>query len=372
MSRRTLLFVIVLCSTLCLLAMGVASNVVSSAQNPEVKADVANRAGQVQDKSKKSSGHESAQPAMISGFTVLAVFKRAGLPLSNVVELNGQLYGTTYKAGETQGGVNNGNTGEIWRIQNPTNPVANAGVTPYYNFGTNTGDGTNPQGGVISAYGYLINTTTAGGAYGYGQLSGVSSSGSVADLHDFTGGADGGTPQAGPTAYPTTGAPNFYGTTTVGGANGGGAIYFLRVSPRSFTTLYNFPAGSNPGNLGSLATDASGNLYGTTENGGSNNQGSVWEFNTSTSTFTTLYSFGGGTGDGCTPYAAPILDASGSLYGTTYGCGAGTNGTVWKLTNNGGTYSEAVLYNFCTQANCSDGANPEARWRWMALAIFMA
>jgi uncharacterized repeat protein (TIGR03803 family) len=74
-----------------------------------------------------------------------------------------------------------------------------------------------------------------------------------------------------------------------------------------------------------------------------------------------LYRFAGGN-DGANPYAGLILDAAGNLYGTTSSGGAnGFGGTVFKLTpNKDGTWSESVLYSFCSFTNCTDGGFPYA------------
>src|SRR5690242_8059443 len=81
----------------------------------------------------------------------------------------------------------------------------------------------------------------------------------------------------------------------------------------------------------------------------------------STPVFTTLHSFDGA--DGVAPNAALVQAADGNLYGTTYlgGVNADVNicpqgcGTVFKITPSG---TLSTLYNFCSQANCTDGANP--------------
>ena len=119
----------------------------------------------------------------------------------------------------------------------------------------------------------------------------------------------------------------------------------------------------------SLIVDQAGNLYGTTVYGGTNNcsrtgcgvvfklapnSGGSW-------TESVLYRFAGGN-DGANPYAGLILDAAGNLYGTTSSGGAnGFGGTVFKLTpNKDGTWSESVLYSFCSFTNCTDGGFPYA------------
>jgi hypothetical protein len=79
-------------------------------------------------------------------------------------------------------------------------------------------------------------------------------------------------------------------------------------------------------------------------------------------TFKSLHSFNGGS-DGLFPRAGAILDGSGAVYGITELGGANHSGTVFKLTpptTQGGAWTESVVYSFCSQSNCTDGAQPFA------------
>lgn len=62
------------------------------------------------------------------------------------------------------------------------------------------------------------------------------------------------------------------------------------------------------------------------------------------------------------PLGGLIQDSKGNLYGTTEaggtGCGGAGCGTVFELSNPGGKWTETVLYSFCSQSNCTDGAGP--------------
>ena len=95
------------------------------------------------------------------------------------------------------------------------------------------------------------------------------------------GGSDGGSPENG-VAFDSAG--NLYGTTNVGGSYGYGTVYELSPSGRGWTetTLYSFTGaddGKNP--IGSVAIDAQGNLYGTASSGGSGEVGTAWELSPS-------------------------------------------------------------------------------------------
>jgi uncharacterized repeat protein (TIGR03803 family) len=178
-------------------------------------------------------------------------------------------------------------------------------------------------------------------------------------LHSFTGGLDGSQPLSG-LILDTSG--HLYGTASSGGLNGGGVAFRMGSGslPVQTSVLHSF-GGGNDGSQpsGSLASDASGNLYGTTWAGGAYQLGCVFELVldplSGDWTETVLYSFDGP--DGANPYGGAILDAAGNLYGTTYAGGTDGVGTVFKLTaNSGESWSESVLHSFAT--GNSDGGNP--------------
>ena len=175
-------------------------------------------------------------------------------------------------------------------------------------------------------------------------------------LYNFGGTPDAGNPYAG---LVRDEAGNLYGTTAFGGAfrGGGGAVF--KVHGHNESVLYSFcflsgcPDGSLP--YSSLVRDAAGNLYGTTFRGGTgcsqDDCGTVFKVDSS-GTETVLYSFTGGTTDGCNPWGGLVRDGAGNLYGTTSGCGASGWGTVFKVDTSD---AETVLHNFST----SEGGIPE-------------
>jgi uncharacterized repeat protein (TIGR03803 family) len=130
----------------------------------------------------------------------------------------------------------------------------------------------------------------------------------------------------------------------------------------SFCTLSNCLNGEGPS--AGLIFDASGNLYGTTSEGGAYGEGGVFQLVLASGTWneTVLYSFCklANCTDGEYPTAGLIFDAAGNLYGTTSEGGAYGNGTVFQLALIGGTWNETVLYSFCSTSSCSDGAIPKA------------
>jgi hypothetical protein len=226
--------------------------------------------------------------------------------------------------------------------------------------------------------------------------------GTFTDLHYFTGGADGGSPAAG-LIRDATG--NLYGTTEGGGTgtcnlavpqSGCGVVFELircdsEPSGYEYKVLYRFTGGADGANpVARLIRDTTGNLYGTTAQGGHRsgacnlgNEGNgtcgvVFELircdsEPSGYEYKVLYRFTGGA-DGGNPVSGLVRDASGNLYGTTLLGGANSSvciafesgvsptcGVVFKLSPTGALptttklWSETVLHTF---TGGPDGGNP--------------
>jgi len=188
-------------------------------------------------------------------------------------------------------------------------------------------------------------------------------------LYAFTGGADGSNPNAG---LVSDAVGNLYGTAYYGGASGVGTVFELvRKSDGTYdeTVLYAFTGGADGGDPhGPLIFDDQGNLYGTTEGGGSSySWGTVFKLSPNHDgswTESTLYTFQGWWGgDGGMPMAGMTVDRAGNLYGTTYyggnGCPwYGACGTVFELaTHPDGSWTESILYSFTSG---DDGETPMA------------
>lgn len=158
---------------------------------------------------------------------------------------------------------------------------------------------------------------------------------------------------------------NLYGITREGGAGcqsallpGCGTLFRITTAGK-FTAIHTFclqsgcPDGSYPTGL---MQAADGVLYGTTEEGGANNDGVVFKI-TYSGVFTTLHSFDNT--DGSDPNGV-TQGSDGNFYGTTYSGSSGNClsgcGTVFKMTPQG---SLKTIYIFCT-GDCSDGSNPAA------------
>ena len=151
---------------------------------------------------------------------------------------------------------------------------------------------------------------------------------------------------------------DLFGTTPGGGANGDGTVFELVNNGGTYTltTLLSFDGSNGTFPSAGLIADANGDLFGTTDAGGANNEGTVFELvnNSGTYTLTNLLSFNGS--NGAQPIAGLLADANGDLFGTTAGGGANNQGTVFELVNNSGTYTPATLLSF----NGSNGRLPFA------------
>jgi uncharacterized repeat protein (TIGR03803 family) len=222
-------------------------------------------------------------------------------------------------------------------------------------------DGEYAQEGLVQATnGYLYGTTSAGGAYDGGTVFKLNPlSGTLTTLYNFcsaSGCTDGEYPEAPALIQATNG--NLYGTTEAGGVNNAGTIFQITPSG-TVTTLYSFcplhvcPNGEYPGALvqATIGRFYVTRFYGTTYGGGPSGDGTVFIF-TSNGTFKTIHSFDGT--DGIIPQG--LLQATnGNFYGTTAEGAAYGAGTVFEMTANG---TLTTLHNFCSEGNCTDGGDP--------------
>jgi uncharacterized repeat protein (TIGR03803 family) len=138
---------------------------------------------------------------------------------------------------------------------------------------------------------------------------------------------------------------NFYGTTYEGGTNGDGTVFKITPSG-TLTTLCSFCSGSGctEGRFpeAGLVQGSDGNFYGTTYEGGTNAFGTVFKI-TPSGTLTTLYSFCEDCASGNLPMAGLVQGSDGNFYGTTVFGGEANGGTIFKMTSSG---TLATLYSF--------------------------
>ena len=264
-----------------------------------------------------------------------------GFPYAGLVLLGNTLYGTTAYGGSS--GCGGYGCGVVFAVD-----MSTGAETVLYTF-TGGADGGYPYAGLVQdKAGNLYGTTAYGGAKSYGTVfKVVPKTQKETVLHSFDD-THGGNPYSGLTLDATQKV--LFGTTLGGGSGGAGAVFSLTIKTGTYNVLYNFKGKSDGGNpWGTLALDPKGNLYGTTEFGGSSGVGTVFELVPNTKKETVLYSFTGGA-DGAGPVGGVIRDKNGNLYGSTCGGGTYEAGTVFELVKG----TESVLHAF----DYSDGADP--------------
>ncbi len=293
------------------------------------------------------------------GESVLHVFSQAtdgGNPsAAAILDASGNLYGTTQYYGPFSNGV-------LWQLKPSSGGKWNEHILHPFHGGR---DGFWCFGLSFDSRGRLFGTTYAGGTNDDGLVFHLEPEvpGKWRDiiLHDFAGGSnDGNAPSDGVT-FDAHG--NLYGTTYEGGPHLTGTVFKMRHSSRGWNEqpIYIFKGlpfgksndGTNP--TAGVIFDPSGNLYGTTDYGGSHAVGTVYELIPDGKggwSETVLYTFTD-RADGGHPNGL-ILDAAGNLYGTT--SGHNTPGSVFKLSRGaGGKWKFTVLYDF---RGGGDGASP--------------
>ena len=258
----------------------------------------------------------------------------AGPDGSLIADAAGNLFGTTAEDG--------GDTlGTVFEIAKTRHGYAS---TPTTLASFEDDDGSTPNGSlIIDAAGDLFGTTQDGGANEVGTVFEIIRypnglyDGKPVTLVSFTG-ADGNDPQG---DLITDAAGDLFGTTLAGGTDGDGTVFeivkqggFYATTP---TTLVNFTGADGQAPAGSLIADAAGDLFGTTDEGGANGLGTVFEIAKTDGGYasapTVLVNFTGPGGE--YPYGSLIADAAGNLFGTAQSGGANGEGTVFEITHSG-------------------------------------
>ena len=254
--------------------------------------------------------------------------------------------GTVLFGSATAGGIYA--NGTIFSV--PTNGATSSVLHTFTSLDSNTGtnvDGAAPLGRLVLSDGTLYGTTAAGGTGGNGTIFSVGTNGNnFITLYSFSAmdpllgtNADGAIPAGG--LVLSNGV--LYGTTIAGGFQGSGVVFSINTNGSNFMVLHPFTAidpttktntdGAKPAANLLLVGNA---LYGTASAGGTGGSGTIFSVKTDGSQFQTLYNFSavdgskGTNADGAFP-DGDLAVSGNSLYGTTFGGGAGAAGTVFSL-----------------------------------------
>jgi len=254
---------------------------------------------------------------------------------------DGNFYGMTQ-----QGGLQY--SGTVFKI------TPNGTKTTLYSFLNSDTDGGRPTGNLIQgANGVFYGMTEQGGPNNVGTVFQITPDGEEIPLHLFIGGPTDGSGPTGSLIQDTDG--NFYGMTYQGGANNVGTVF--KINPSGVeTVLHSFEKSTADGSypVGSLIQGKEGNFYGMTVYGGGFGNGVVFKI-TPDGVKTVLHSFTGSTTapvDGSTPHGSLIHGTDGNFYGTTQQGGANNAGTIFMMTPGGAV---TVLHSF----NNADGSAPD-------------
>jgi uncharacterized repeat protein (TIGR03803 family) len=247
-------------------------------------------------------------------------------PYSGLVQAtNGNFYGTTSGGGTYSRGT-------VFEIT----PAGT--LTTLYSFCPQSGcqDGNLPYAGLVQATnGNFYGTTYYGGANGVGTVFEITPKGKLTTLYSFcsqSACSDGANPYS---ALVQARNGNLYGTATNGGNNGSGTVF--EVTPGGkLTTVYRFCSKSGCADgyypYGAVVQGTDGNFYGTTTAGGTGKSGGTVFKVTPAGKLTTLYSFCSQTNcpDGQVPYAGVMQATTGIFYGSTFQGGANNQGTLFS------------------------------------------
>jgi uncharacterized repeat protein (TIGR03803 family) len=256
-------------------------------------------------------------------YNVLYRFKGAtsgARPYAGLIDVGGTLYGTTQQGGKHDKGA-------VFAV------TTSGSERVVHAFSGKDGD--DPRASLTSVKGALYGTTYYGGSADAGTIFEITASGAEQVLHSFTG-ADGSLPLGG-LIYVNN---MLYGTTSSGGASDTGTVFEIRPTGSKYSVLHSFRGGVDGAYPFASLTKLNGTLYGTTQQGGKHNKGTVFAITTSGSE-RVLHSFGSGK-DGSEPLAG-LTALNGRLYGTTALGGGSKKGTLYAITPSG---SETVLHSF--------------------------
>jgi uncharacterized repeat protein (TIGR03803 family) len=288
------------------------------------------------------------------------------VPTSSLIDVKGTLFGTT-----ALGGVYNGGSGTVFAVDPKTGKESVVHSFCSQQQGYDCLDGDVPEAGLTEVNGTLYGTTTGGGDEGCeGRGCGTVFSlgpetGTETVLHNFGAAGDGAVPYAGVISVKGT----LFGTTFDGGGSCDcGTVFSLDASTGTEVVLHSFGSGTDGQEPIAGVTYVKGTLYGTARAGGTYGAGAIFSVNPATGTETVLYSFCPqfGCPDGADPETG-LIEANGMLYGTT---DEGRSETYCNNTDNppgcGTAFSfdpktrtETVLYASCGQQDCTDGQYPE-------------
>ena len=260
------------------------------------------------------------------------------------------------------------NTGSVFAIN-----LDGSGYTQLHSFVGGASDGLRPYGSLLVSGSITYGMTANGGSAtgGQGTLFKMNTNGTgFGLLHSFAGtSADGGIPLG----VPWLAGSTLYGTTQQGGSAGDGTVFKVNTDGSGFGLVHTFTSSDGYFPNGSLAANG-GTFYGTTNQGPGGGDGAIFKMNTDGSGYSLIHSFSFNHTEGTNPHGSLTL-ANGMLYGTAtqYGSGIGVSGTIFRLNLDGSGFQ--VLHSFTgsgngTTGNLNDGREPEGSLTVVGTTLF--
>jgi uncharacterized repeat protein (TIGR03803 family) len=264
-----------------------------------------------------------------SQFNVLVNFNgtNGSTPWGSLIQhSNGKLYGVAYGGGTNNNGV-------LFSYDPVTTNYA-----ALFNFdGTN--NGSHPQGTLLEASdGLLYGMARDGGLNGDGLLYSYNPiSTNFAVLKTFDGANSGRNPQGNHLIQLSNGL--LYGTTDYGGSSDNGLLFSYNLNG-TYTPLYSFN-GTNGGSArGSLFQAPNGKLYGTAWQGGVNGKGVIYSYNPLSSVYNVEFNFD--VINGSISTSSFVLGPDGLLYGCAFADGGNGHGVIFSFNTTNGTYTDVM------------------------------
>lgn len=235
------------------------------------------------------------------------------------------LYGTALMGGNNDNGV-------VYRID-----LNGQNYTALHVFAGGNNDGAQPHSCLMMVDSVLYGLTAAGGTHGNGTLYKMNLDGSgfsvLHSFHNSTGDNSHGRLTL------SSGGNKLFGMTKEGGSSDFGVIFSYDLNSTDYAILHTFIGGANDGKTtdhGYLARSGD-TVFGMTQYGGASDEGIVFSMNDDGTNFQIIHSFGSSANDGLYPYGSLEL-SNGWLYGTTREGGDNNDGTVFRISTTGDDY----------------------------------
>jgi len=262
------------------------------------------------------------------------------LPCGSLVQSGSSFYGMTLFGGIYSNGT-------IFGID-----TSGTNFRTLYAFIGGSDDGFYPSASPILSGSILFGNTQLGGVDTNGVIYKINADGTGYEiLHVFGHTADEGRR---PIASFVKSGSVLYGTTFTGGIDNKGTIFKINTDGTNFQLMHSFRDSIDGSLLGGSLILSGTTLYGTAANGGNDENGTIFRISTDGTDFRVIYRFSGGINDGAEPSRTSLIKSGSYLYGTTDIGGLQNQGIIFQIDTTGSGFR--ILHRFGGMQ--SDGSNP--------------